>query len=230
VGCRARTIERFAVLAAIGLSVAGSALAGSPRCPGFAAEVPGWSEAERADVCSAATAAAAFLREAGFEYSDGLTIRQLSPEAAQQGGHVIGRFDASHNEIFVLPYDACVDASRTHAPAFGMPMSAALWRSFVVHEVAHAIAEQHFGRRARRQTASEYVAAVVQLSMLPPELRADILDRYDAEAFRDASEIGMLLYDMNPAVFAVSAYRHYVSLGDRGPAFLGWLLREGLDQ
>jgi hypothetical protein len=111
-----------------------------------------------------------------------------------------------------------------------MPMTIALWRSFVSHEVGHAIAEQHFAARAQHRTASEYIAAVVQLSTLPPELRAAILDRYDVEAFRDASEIGIILYDLNPAVFAVSAYRHYVSLGDGGPAFIGWLLREGLNR
>ncbi len=37
---------------------------------------------------------------------------------------------------------------------------------------------------------------------------------------RDAREICMQLYEFNPAVFAVMAYRPYVALGDRGP--LSW--------
>jgi len=71
---------------------------------------------------------------------------------------------------------------------------------------------------------------VVQLAALPPDLRKAILDRYDAKGFASASEISILPYEFDPAVFAVMAYRHYAALGDRGPAFIARLLREGLDQ
>jgi hypothetical protein len=81
-----------------------------------------------------------------------------------------------------------------------------------------------------RPIASEYIAVVVQLATLQPDLRRAILDRYDAKELADASEISMLSYEFGPAVFVVMAYRHYAALGDRGPAFIARLLREGLDQ
>jgi hypothetical protein len=202
------------------------------RCAETGIRVPGWNSEERAGVCSASAAAIAFLREAGILYhADDLTIApSTAAEDDEDGAHVIGRCDPLHNEIRVLTYDASVVASRRYPPAFDMPMSPALWQSFVSHETAHAVAEQNFAVGVRRSTASEYIAAVVQLATLPAELRKAILGRYGAEGFGDASEISLLSYELDPAVFAVMAYRHYESLGDRGPVFVGRLLREGLDQ
>ncbi len=142
---------------------------------------------------------------------------------------MIGCCDVLHNEIRILTYDEAVAASRKFRPAFDMPMGPALWGSFISHEAAHAIAEQNFAAGVARRTASEYIAAVVQVATMPNDLRKAILDRYDAEGFADASEISILPYDFDPAVFAVMAYRHYAGLGDGGPAFLARLLRE-LDQ
>ena len=202
-----------------------------PRCAETGIKVPDWSTEERDRVCSGSAAAIAFLRAAGLVYHvDDLTIRPLPPGDVQEGQPVIGCCNMLRNEIQVLSYDEAVVASRKFPPAFGIPMSPALWQSFVSHETAHAIAEQNFAVGVRRQTASEYIAEVVQLATLPPDLRKVILDHYEAKGFDDKREISMLLYEFDPAVFAVMAYRHYTALGDRGPAFIARLLREGLDQ
>ena len=221
----------FAIASIVLLPVAAIAAEEPFRCPVTGIQVTGWSTEERDRVCSASAAAIAFLRAAGLAYRvDDLTIRPLPPGDAQEGQPVIGCCNMLRNEILVLTYDDAVVASRKYPPAFGMPMSPALWQSFVSHETAHAVAEQNFAVGVRRQTASEYIAMVVQLATLPPDLRKVILDHYDAKGFDDASEISMILYDFDPAVFAVKAYRHYTALGDRGPAFIARLLREGLDQ
>ena len=227
-----RRVENLLAIASIVLLPVAAMAAGEPiRCPGTGIQVPGWSAEERDRVCSGAAATIAFFEAAGFvHHVDDLTIRPLPPGDVQEGQPVIGCCDMLHKEILVLSYDDAVVASRKFPPAFGMPMSPALWQSFVSHEMAHAVAEQNFAVGARRQTVSEYIAMVVQLATLPPELRKVILDHYDAKGFEDADEISMILYDFDPAVFAVKAYRHYTALGDRGPAFIARLLREGLDQ
>ena len=213
------------------LPVAAVAADDPVRCPGTDIRVREWSTEERELVCSASAAAIAFLRAAGLDYHAGdLTIAPLQPGGDQEGEPVIGCCDVRRNEILVLPYDAAIVASRRYRPAFDMPMSPALWQSFISHETAHAVAEQNFAVGVRHRTASEYIAAVVQLETLPPDLRKAILDRYDAKGFRDASEISMMSYEFDPAVFAVMAYRHYAALGDRGPAFIARLVREGLPQ
>jgi hypothetical protein len=223
-------MKRLATFASVILfSVAASASDDAVRCAETGIQVPGWSAEERDRVCTAAAAAIDFLRGAGLGYADGLTIRPLPPTGDPAEARVIGSCNASGNEIVLLSYDASVVVSRKYPPAFDMPMSPALWQSFISHEMAHAVTLQNFAARAKRATASEYIAAVVQLATLPSELRQAILRRYDAEGFGDPSEIRLLMYEMNPPVFGVMAYRHYVALGDRGPAFLARLLREGLD-
>jgi hypothetical protein len=201
------------------------------RCVETGIRVPDWSTEERELVCDASAAAIAFLRAAGVAYhADNLTIAPLQPGGDQGGEHVIGCCNVLRNEILVLRYEAAIVASRRYPRAFDMPMSSALWQSFISHETAHAVAEQNFAAGVHRAAASEYIAGVVQLATLPADLRKVILDHYDAKGFGNASEISMLLYEFDPAVFAVMAYRHYVTLGDRGPAFIARLLREGLDQ
>ena len=84
-------------------------------------------------------------------------------------------------------------------------------------------------RASESFAATEYIAAVVQLSTMPAADRQAILAVHaDVEGYGDPAEISALLYLMNPAVFAVKCYRHYVELGEHGPGFLRVLLREGL--
>ena len=222
---------RLAIASIILFPVAVTAADGPFRCPGTGIWVANWNVEERDRVCSAAAAAIAFFRAAGLTYhADDLTIRPLPPGGDGDDQCVIGHYYVLRNEILILTYDAAIAESRKHPPAFDMPMSPALWQSFISHETAHAVAVQNFAAGVRRPTASEYIAAVVELATLPPDLRQAILDHYDAKGFADASEISMLSYELNPAVFAVMAYRHYAALGERGPAFIAGLLREGLDQ
>jgi hypothetical protein len=224
-------MKRLATFASVILfSIAASASDDAVRCAETGIHVPGWSAEERDRVCNASAAAIDFLRGAGLSYADGLTIRPLPPTGDPAEAQVIGSCNVSGSEILVLTYDTSTIASRRYPPAFDMPMSPALWQSFISHEMAHAVTLQNFAVGVKRTTASEYIAAVVQLATLPPDLRQAILRRHDAEAFSDPREIRLLMYEMNPSVFGVMAYRHYVTLGDRGPAFLARLLREGLEQ
>ena len=220
----------FATASIVLLAVAALAADEPIRCARTRINVPGWSANERDLVCGASEAAIVFLSANGVSYhGEDLTIRPLLVRADDEPECLIGVYDARRNEIFVLTYDASIGASRKLPRAFDMPMSPPLWQSFISHETAHAVAEQNFVVGAPHPASSEYIAAVVQMATLPAELRNAILDRYSAQGF-GAGEISTLLYEFNPAVFTVMAYRHYVALGDSGPAFLKNLLHEGIDQ
>ncbi len=228
---RPRAAAVLFAIASILLLPLAAAAGESVRCPGTGIRVPAWTAEGRASVCNASAAAVDFLRAVGLaSRTDDLTIAPLPPGSEEDEQHVIGRCNVQRKEILVLTYEASVAASKRVPPAFDMPMSPALWQSFISHETAHAVAEQNFAAGVQRRTASEYIAAVVQLATLPPDERAAILARYGVSGFRDPSEISMLLYQFDPAVFAVMAYRHYAALGEEGPAFIARLLREGLDQ
>lgn len=199
------------------------------RCPGESVVTTGWSARESERICAAAARALAFLRAAGLSPPASIEIRPLERGRRGDAAQPLGQYDAGTGVVALIRYEAAVSASRAHAPAFGLPMSRGLWESFVAHEIAHAVAGANFTAvPARRAAAGEYFAAIAQLSTMPQALRRSILERYDTAAFGDAGEITMLLYEMDPAVFAVKSYRHYVALGDAGPAFLAMLLREGL--
>lgn len=225
---RATRIAIAVVLA--GLAVFAAPAAGrAMRCPGEPVATFAWTATDSERICAAATRAIAFLRAAGLTPPASIEIRPLAQRRRSDAAQPLGQYDAGTGVVALVRYEAAVSASRAHAPAFGLPMSPELWQSFVGHEVAHAVAAAHFTAvAARRAAAGEYVAAVVQLSTMPQGLLRAILEQHDAAAFGDAGEITMLLYQLSPAVFAVKAYRHYLALGDEGPAFLAMLLREGL--
>ncbi len=226
----------WAILVSVGLG--GATLPGQgigadePRCAGSGIAVPQWADGERSQVCAAAEAAISFLRDAGFRFQNesGLTIRPLQKQIAQFHGREFGHFDVQRNEIVILPLATAMQ-TMAHASAFEVHLSPALWASYVSHEVAHAVAEQHFAPGVRRFTASEYIAAVVQLVTMEPATRDSILARLpDLAPYRSADEISSLYYLMAPGHFAIKVYHHYMDLGDAGPEFMRRLLSKGLNK
>jgi hypothetical protein len=91
--------------------------------------------------------------------------------------------------------------------SYGLKMSKEFYESLIVHEVAHLVAEKIAGRKI--ETAhSEYIAYVVQLSQMHPELRQAILSKRPQSAFEtEAIDLEVMLID--PSAFAVKAYLHH---------------------
>jgi hypothetical protein len=58
--------------------------------------------------------------------------------------------------------------------------------------------------------AEEYIAYTTQLSLLPDEIRLKILTQITNEGFGHENEITSLFHQLNPRVFAVKAYRHFL--------------------
>ena len=205
------------------------AVAGVPQpCGGSRIVVVAEAPADREQACAAVEGAIPFLRGAGMTPLPATTVRLVEAIPGDSTGHSLGSYDARTGEIVLLSPAAAIAASRCAAPAFGVPMSTALWRSYVVHELAHAAAERHFAPRARSLVASEYIAAVAQLATLPENARHAILDQYaDTEAYERPREISELYYFMDPCRFAVKCYLHYLQPGN-GDAFIRRVLGRGL--
>jgi hypothetical protein len=109
-------------------------------------------------------------------------------------------------------------------------MTEAVWRGFVAHETAHAVAARHFAPGVPRQPASEYLASVALLTALPDAARATILASYpNAPGWGSTREITMVYYFMEPCAFAVKSYRHFTALAPEDQrALVRRLVREGL--
>lgn len=115
-------------------------------------------------------------------YRGGIRIEVLSPAACRRrgGGHL-----------------------------FGLELDPALYRSIIVHEVAHLVARFNGEDALRDVAGQEYIAFTVQLGTLPEPLLERVLSRYDQPAFARETEITALLHALSPEVFAVKAWRHF---------------------
>lgn len=175
-------------------------------------------------------AALAVSRGMGLPLKRGLVVLPSDGRLPATEGHPLGQFDPKTSQIRVLPYAVALDNWRESHAGFGVAFSRAMWRGFVAHEAAHAVADQYFAAGIERQSASEYIAAVVQLSSLPQATREEILARHAGIAgWNSVVEITLTYYLLDPARFAVKSYRHYLALApDERRLFVERMLQKGL--
>lgn len=178
--------------------------------------IQGTEQQDVNDGCEAVNSAAPFFEIAGLTMPKGVSIRfvdsQFPPLLAT---HEIGSYDAEHNSIRVLTYQAAVINSENAEPGLGKIASHVHWRSYVVHELTHAAIHLGCDKSCPSRAIHEYVAAVAQLSSLPQSALAELLSHYpDLEPFSQMSEISETYYAINPHYFAVKSYKHYQQLSE----------------
>ncbi|MBJ6751386.1 DUF6639 family protein [Geomonas anaerohicana] len=178
-------------------------------------------------VCEAVQVGGTFLRSLDLNLPDNLTIR-LSRKLPKNGQHgSLGYYNATHNEIRLLDYEAACDADKT-TPLFGIPMTLAMWRSVVIHEITHAAAQNEFTTGVPTWAASEYIASVVQFSTLPEAEQDKIKANYPGiSGFASSAEISLIYYMLDPAKFILNSYLHFCRQGN-GSGFIRELLLKGL--
>ena len=109
---------------------------------------------------------------------------------------------------------------------FGLQLSRNLYRSFIVHELAHAIAANNFTIEHVSTASQEYIAYTVQLATMARSLQKSIFTTFTHEPFLNEGEITSLFYYLNPEVFGVKAYRHFQRL-ENGADFYRRILTGG---
>ncbi len=213
----------------VGFVAPGSPLAVETACGDSSVSAVGWTRDDAEQICSAVRQTLDWARPLGLELSERVVARPLVGRGIPKGEYPIGRYDARAHEIRVLPFDAARRASLQARPACGVPMTRAVWRGYVAHETAHAVAERHFAKGVPRQSASEYIASVAQLTALPDAMRASILANYpDAAGWGSTDEIRMVYYSVEPCAFAVKSYRHFTALApSEQREFIRRLVQEG---
>lgn len=214
-------IAFLALAAALGLA-AGPARAEAQKCPGINAVVSHDTAEELELVCGAVSDAAAFMRDNGFAVTVPISVSVVDHVSGSFPHRAVGAYNRSTMHIEVLSYAECLKAPERKS-GFRVPMTRKLHRSFVVHEVAHAILESNLGPNPP-PLAQEYVAYVAQFATMEPALRSEILARYDVTPFERDSQINANLYMMDPSAFGVMSYLHY-QLPGNGRAFMGRVLR-----
>jgi len=155
-----------------------------------------------------------------------LQAMDLDLQMIRRGRAYISKGEREEISFYVA--DVMRIPARSGSLVFGLDMTRALWRSYVAHELAHAASDSRFAPGVSTFTASEYIAAVVQVSVLPEHIRQALLANFAGLAgFGAKSEINSTYYFIDPCAFAVKSYLHY-SRPENGPSFIAALLREGI--
>ena len=214
-----RYMRNLAATAAVTLSCAFSnALAESATsdmipCADTPVEVYTHDLHDRRLLCDAARQTVRFLQRYDMTRRQLLRVRvQQDPEAHQRGLE-FGSYNRTTGEVKLLSFGAFqgqYDDYRT----FRVPVSRALYRSFGVHEIAHAVADDNFQVSPVPWLAQEYIAAVVQFATMDPALRSRILERYHLSGFDTPASISSIYYQLDPGAFAIKSYLHYIGLED----------------
>ncbi len=193
------------------------------RCSNAQQVVVRGSASEAEAICVAAGRALEFFAAQNLDVDTPVTIRIVEHLSGSHSGQPIGHYDPAGDYVEIVSLE---EARRSlgNKPPFGIDFDLRMYQSFVAHEVAHAVATRNFAYENPTRVAQEYLAYSAQLATLPPELREEVLQSQDVEAFTDVHEMTILYYALNPNAFAVKSYRHYV-LPDNGDRFLAALLK-----
>jgi len=198
------------------------ALAESEPCPEANATVVFEDQSQALMACAAAKGAIGFWADWDLAGSTPLTIEVVEGLTPVHGRHLFGMYDAPTSTIKILSLTACQESVGAN-PIFGMAFDEELYRSFIVHEVAHAIADQIFAVDIPSIAAHEYIAYVAQLATMPVMLRDRILSWASVEGFVDEYEISEIYLGFSPEHFALKSYLHYLR-PENGKAFVNRLL------
>lgn len=203
----------FFLLLCIGSSWNLPANAARLRC----ADIPVIFEYENTEglrcVCDTARAAISFLKQLGLETTDPVTIRIVDHIPLWQKNKLIGCYDTTTRKVDLLTYSKVLKGPQGSNAVMGIAMSEDLWCSYAAHELAHVISSQYIGSEIKTHIAGEYISAVTQLAVLPPESLEKVLTKHqNIAAYKSMTEMSELYFLFAPNAFAVKCYLHFMSL------------------
>ena len=150
---------------------------------------------------------------------------EVGPPVPRDGAFaaVFGFFDPVGDVVGMRSLD---DYLASDDGGFGEPPSVGLWRSFIVHELTHALVHPHLSATEGRRITHEFVAYATQLATLDAATLSRILERYATTAYRDETAINEIVYAMAPHRFGVRAYLT-VAASPEPKAYVWQRLRHG---
>jgi hypothetical protein len=198
-----------------------SAPAEPPDCPGLPISVDVPSNDLRARACDAAGRGLELLASCGLPLQSPIEIRVFDRANSLHDG-CLARYDCSEEIIEVLSPDA-ITGSTPPAHPMAMIDPAQLFSSLIVHELSHALIEQLQCPVAPCLAEHEYIANVMQMSVLSPTARQVILDARPGPPDPDPAQLNDFFAVRDPLGFAATAWRHFQFPG-HGCAFVDKLL------
>lgn len=187
------------------------------RCTGTGWEVTGGDADARALVCEGVVGATAVLGACGVRTTAAPRIRVVEELPVSCGVKVWGLYDGDMDEI-TLGTPAICTAEAPEGSLFHLVETRLAYVATAGHEATHAMLYVG-GLGADRHMEHEYIAAVVQMTLLPEAARAAVLAPLKTPAKTGLWELNPLLQAIRPDLFIGTAWRHFEGLED-GCAFL----------
>lgn len=172
-------------------------------------------------VCQAVVDTRDFLEAYGLNVGGAIKIQIINEIPRDKSVHMLGYYDHYQEQIYVLNLTTCI---KNKVEMFGLPLKLDLYKSFLIHEISHAIASKNFSVK-QTLIPHEYIAYVTQLSTMPLILRNKVLENFPGEGFTEVGQINPIFFLLSPERFAVKAYRHFGQQADAA-AFLQRLLKK----
>jgi hypothetical protein len=192
--------------------------AGALPCPGTPAVIAASHQVDRDIICEAVQRTIRLIQRYDLETPPRLDIKVVDRFQDPHATERFGEFDPFAGKVQVMSSASCQRAAQQWQP-FGQPMSRMLYRSLIIHELAHAVAEWNFRIAEPGILAHEYFAYVFQIDSMPPNLQQAILKQIDVPAFLYTHEINETYYGLNPDYFGVKSYRHFLQAQDKKALF-----------
>jgi hypothetical protein len=163
-----------------------------------------------AHACLAIDKTYVFLRSSGFNKPVPAIYLHIVSKLPEHPyfEECFGYHNRRTRQTYLLSYEACKGWYFENS-FLGLTFNRELHNSFIVHEIAHAIAGAHFVIKTQGVAAQEYIAYTAQIALMSESLRKDLLTRIQNEAFEDYHEITSTFHGLSPLIFAVKAYRHF---------------------
>jgi hypothetical protein len=170
--------------------------------------------------CEAVEDAVAFLSGHGLDSGRTVSLTIVEELPSRDRFSVLGQFDTRRGEIRVLSLAHSLQAC-AGSPPFGMPMNSEIHRSFIVHEVIHALT--YVGSKEVAPLKMEYLAYVAQFASMSDDLRGRLITMSGAGPFSKDEEISVDAYVLDPNRFGIRSWLHFHDARD-GSALLHRML------
>jgi hypothetical protein len=183
------------------------------RCAAVPVEVVAATGEERRLACAAAGELLARLARCGIGLQRPLQIRVGADIPHAPGRAVVGLFDRANQRLYVRELES-IPALVGGTPFAEIPPPE-LFKSMIIHEIAHAVLHQNAGPDAVGAVGHEYLAYALQIESLPAGARERFLQAVGKRQSVKEFVFNDVLLDMNPCLFAAYAFEHLAAAGER---------------
>ena len=186
-------------------------------CSGNGWMVTGASTEEQMLICKSVEEASEVLASCGVRTGSVTRIRVVEEMPLSCGVKVYGLYDSARDEILLGNPAICL-AHASEGSLFDRIAPPLAFVAIAAHEATHAILYAG-GLGADRHLEHEYIAAVVQMSVLPTAEREAILEPLRIGETVGIWELNPLIQALQPDRFVGLAWRHFEGEPD-GCAYL----------